>query len=190
MVEREKIGMPVEDFMEQFAKQPFELVDGEILKMAPNKKRHSKLSKRVYDQILFYLADHNLGEVFFESTYILEDKPNWVEVSRVPDVMFYERTRYDTYEEQEQESDEKPFILVPDLAVEVVSPTDKYSDVQRKVAAYLRDGVRLLWIIDPQNATVTVYEGSETPTVLRSGDTLTGGDVLPDFEIAVDVVFG
>lgn len=189
MVEREKTGMPLEEFMERFAEQPFELIDGERLEMAPNKKRHSKLSKRLYDRLLFHLAERDLGEVFFEATYVLEDRSDWVAGSRVPDVMFYARDRYDEYEGENPDSDDKPFVLVPDFALEVISPTDHYSDVQRKIAAYLRDGVRLLWIVDPQNETVAVYAGSETPQILRKGAALTGGDVLPGFSLTLEELF-
>ena len=190
MAEQVKIRMTIAEFMERFEAQPFELIQGAIWEMTPAKKRHSKISKRIYDKILYFLVEHEVGEVFFETTYILEDKSDWVEGSRVPDVSFYELERYNTYEANHPDSDDKPFILVPDLVVEVISPRDSYSKVNAKIATYLSDGVRLLWIVDPQNKTIAVYErDSKTPTTLNEGDTLSGGAVLPGFSLDVDDVF-
>jgi len=158
--------------------------------MTPTKKRHCKISKQIYDKILYYLVEHEVGEVFFETTYILEDKSDWVAGSRVPDVSFYELERYNKYESENPDSDDKPFILVPDLAVEVVSPKDSYSKVNTKIEMYLSDGVRLLWIVDPQNKTIAVYEsGNNIPKTLRDGDTLSGGLVLPEFVLDVGAIF-
>jgi Uma2 family endonuclease len=85
---------------------------------------------------------------------------------------------------------DKPLVLVPDLAVEVISPKDSYSKVNEKIETYLSDGVRLLWIVDPQRKTIAIYEGSDTPKTLREGDTLSGGHVLPEFTLSVNEVFG
>ncbi|MEM9955653.1 MAG: Uma2 family endonuclease [Chloroflexota bacterium] len=190
MAERTKIGMSLDEFISRFEEQPFELINGEMWNMTPAKKKHSKISKRLYDRLLFHLVDNDLGEVFFESTFIIEDVSDWVNGSRIPDVMFYEKSRFETHDKDNPDDDGKPFILVPDLVVEVISPSDKYSDVTTKVDAYLKDGVKLIWIVDPQRKTIAVYEGSDSPRTLRVDDTLTGANVLPDFEIAVKAIFG
>ena len=69
--------------------------------------------------------------------------------------------------------------------VEVISPTDKYTDINSKVDTYLTDGVKLIWIVDPQRKTIAVYEGNDTSKTLRAEDMLSGRDVLPDFELSV-----
>lgn len=190
MAERTKIRMALDEFMARFEEQPFEIIDGEIWEMTPTKKQHSKVSKRIYDRILFFLVDHDLGEVFVETTYILEDKSDWVAGSRVPDVSFFEKSHYEAHEKDNPDDDGKPFYIVPNLVVEIVSPTDKYTEVNQKIDAYLSDGVKLIWLVDPQRKTILVYEGSDTPKTLRTGDTLTGGNVLKGFEMAVGEVFG
>lgn len=189
MAERTKIRMPIDEFMARFEEQPFELIQGEIRDVTPAKKKHSKISKRIYDRILFYLVENDIGEVFFESTFIIEDKTDWVGGSRIPDVSFYEKSRYETHEQENPDSESKPFILVPDLVVEIISPTDKYTDINSKVDTYLADGVELIWIVDPQRQTIAVYEGNDVANTLRMGETLTGGTVLPDFELAVKEIF-
>lgn len=189
MAERTKIRMSIDEYVARFEEQPFEIINGEIWAMTPAKKKHSKISKRIYDRILFFLSEHDLGEVFFETAFILEDVTDWVAGSRVPDVMFYECNRYDAHEAENPDDEGKPFILVPDLVVEIISPTDKYTEVNQKLDAYLGDGVKLIWIVDPQRKTISVYEGSDTPKTLREDDTLTGGDVLKGFELGVKEVF-
>jgi Uma2 family endonuclease len=78
--------------------------------------------------------------------------------------------------------------IPPDLAVEVISPSDSYSDVSRKVQRYLRHGTALVWVVDPETQTVMVH----TPTSAKPfglEDTLDGGDVLPGFKLAVRDIF-
>jgi Uma2 family endonuclease len=78
----------------------------------------------------------------------------------------------------------------PDLAVEVVSPTDSASIVQLKAYDYIRAGVPLVWVVFPESKTVEVRRaGSSSIEVLGEEDTLTGGDVLPGFSVAVSELF-
>jgi Uma2 family endonuclease len=113
-----------------------------------------------------------------------------VKGSRVPDIMVYERARFDAYCAEHPDWLDKPFILVPDLCIEVVSRNDQYSEVNEKVEAYLADGVRLVWVFDPQTRTVTIRtQGSATATILHADDTLDGGTVVSGFSVRVGDVF-
>ena len=79
--------------------------------------------------------------------------------------------------------------LVPDLAVEVVSPNDLYSEVEDKVDEYLRAGVRLVWVIDPRTDSVRVHRLDGTVRDLGHGDELDGEDVAPGFRCPVRELF-
>ena len=80
--------------------------------------------------------------------------------------------------------------VAPDLAVEVVSPTDSASTVQLKAHDYVRAGVPLVWVVFPESRTVEVRRaGTSTIEVLGEGDTLSGGDVLPGFSAPVSEIF-
>lgn len=190
MAEQVKIRMTIQEFMERYEEQPFELIRGEIWEMSPVKFGHSESAKIIYDGIYDYLKENPIGAVYSETVFILEDKTDWVDGSRVPDVMYVEQTRLDQYRAANPDYRDKPLVLVPDLVIEVISPKDSYSKVNEKIEAYLSDGVRLLWIVDPQRKTIAVYEGSDTPKTLREGDVLSGGAVLVGFEMGVDTVFG
>ncbi len=182
-------GMSLDDFLKRADTQRFEIINGNIIEMAPTKKPHSKVSKRIYDRILFYLVEQNKGEVFFETTYVTTDRSDWVKGARIPDVSFYEQSRYEAHEASNPDEDEKPFLIAPDFVVEIISPTDSYSKIEAKIRAYLSDGVPLIWIVDPQNHTVKVYAGRSEADVRQPGDALSGRDVLPGFTLPVADVF-
>ena len=77
----------------------------------------------------------------------------------------------------------------PDLAIEVVSPNDHVSDAEDKAQDYVRAGVKLVWVVVPSTKAVHVWWGQEKREVRLPGDTLEGGDVLPDFQLSVSELF-
>ena len=79
--------------------------------------------------------------------------------------------------------------LAPDLAVELTSPNDQYDVVEVKVERYLRAGVRLVWVVSPQNHTVRVHRLNGSSASLRENDELDGEDVLPGFRCPVRDLF-
>ena len=181
-------GMSLDDFLQRADNERFEILDGEIVEMAPVKFGHSETGKFIYDALRDYLKENPVGEVFAETVFVLEDTPQWVKGSRVPDVMFIEGERLREYKATTEDYREKPLVLVPDFVVEIISPTDKYVRVEQKITLYLEDGVRLIWIVDPENQTVKVYEGSSQVESFQPGDTLSGHDVLPGFTLSVAAV--
>ena len=78
----------------------------------------------------------------------------------------------------------------PDLIVEVVSPSDHYARIQKRVADYLEKEVRLIWVADPEDRSVTVYRPGQRMVVLSENDALSGEDVLPGFSCKVAELFG
>jgi Uma2 family endonuclease len=77
----------------------------------------------------------------------------------------------------------------PDLAVEVLSPSDNPIDIQQKVRDYLEAGARLVWVVAPQAKTLTVYRADGSARLLREQDVLDGEDVLPGFSIPAAELF-
>lgn len=78
---------------------------------------------------------------------------------------------------------------VPDVAAEVVSPNDLFSEVEDKVAEYLEAGVRLVWVANPDRRTIHVYRANGTTSLLQEADELSGEDVLPEFRCRVGDLF-
>src|SRR5206468_4453372 len=77
----------------------------------------------------------------------------------------------------------------PDLAVEVVSPSDKLFEVEEQVAAWLGAGAAMVWVLNPKSRTIAVHRAGTAPRVLTEHDTLSGEDVVPDFAIRVADAF-
>ncbi|MGO9113445.1 MAG: Uma2 family endonuclease [Thermoguttaceae bacterium] len=79
--------------------------------------------------------------------------------------------------------------IVPDLAVEVLSKGNTKAEMQRKLHEYFTAGVRLVWLIDPTTRTATVYTTLEQTTHVDRDGVLSGGDVLPGFELPLEELF-
>jgi len=134
------------------------------------------------------LKGKSLGEAFFEAAFVLTYQSDWVTGSRVPDILFVRIERLAAYTSSHPNWEDMPLVLVPDLAVEVISTNDNYSYVDAKVDLYLADGVEIVWVVDPKQKTVMV-RGKDYYKKLRVGDVLTGGEVIPGFELAVEKIF-
>jgi Uma2 family endonuclease len=166
----------------------FEIIDGERRPLMPPVVLHGLMIRALFRLLDAYCLAHDLGEVITEMPYVLLYDSNWVKGSRVPDLMFFAAARWRRYITETDDFEGKPFVLVPDLAVEVVSPNDLYTEIQDKVDHYLADGVRLVWVLDPQRKRITVYEG-EHFTTLGEGKMLMGGDVIPGLSIPLADLF-
>lgn len=104
---------------------------------------------------------------------------------RAPDVSF---THWDRLPNRKVPREPVPN-LAPDLAVEVLSPSNTGPEMARKRREYFDSGVRLVWVIDPKKRTVEVYTAVDEVTRLTAAETLTGGEVLPDFAVNVGDLF-
>lgn len=187
-----KIGMPLDEFLELGNQQPFELINGERKPKLVNMFLHSKTIRLLFRLLDSYSLADNAGETYFETTFILPDTDdsNWVKGSRIPDVMFYSGDRIKKYEMEYPDSDAHPLALVPDLVVEVVSPNDKVSELDEKIDAYLLDGVRMIWVIDPQRRKAVIYApDADQPRHLAGDAVLDGEDVLPGFKVVLSSLF-
>ncbi len=190
VTETVRTGMPLADFIEQYNRQPFELVNGEVVNLSPNVAGHQSIVQTLFLTLHGFSTTQHAGRIAIETPFVLKDDPTWVKGSRTPDLAFYNAERWSAYTASTPDWKEKPCILVPDLAVEVVSPNDRYTEIQDKIDGYLADGVRLVWLVDPQRHKVVVYTAdSDQQTTLSERDTLTGGDVLPGLNVPVKSLF-
>jgi Uma2 family endonuclease len=157
----------------------YELVDGELHHMSPAGGRHGHLVTRLLAQIHMFVMERKLGHVFDGQTGFRFPDGNL----RSPDVSFVAAGRL-------PEGIPAGFLHVaPDLAVEVLSPTDRAGDIAHKVGDYLAVGVRLLWVIDPEKNTAVVYCPRTPPRTVRRDGALDGEDVLPGFSCPLAALF-
>lgn len=170
---------------------PVEIVDGEVVILSPAKRIQSVIEHTLFRSLDAYVLSHDLGEAWIETTFVLdvEAGTNWVKGSRVPDVAFVSKQKLAEHQTQYGDSDD-PFRLVPEIAVEVVSPNDFYSEINKKVSDYLYYGVQLVWVIDPQLKTVRVHTPADPDGhTLHAAETLTGAPILPDWSIPLADLF-
>ena len=159
-----------------------ELYWGELRRTMPSGGEASHIGVRFGARLLVFVEEQDLGFVTgADGGYLLARDPD---VVLAPDAAFVRADRVPPPEER------TGFLAVPpDLAVEVVSPGDSAPEVAAKVAVYHRLGVRLVWVADPGPRTVAVHSAGGAPHVLREGDVLDGGDVLPGFRWPVADIF-
>ena len=160
----------------------WELIDGELVEVTPASDEPSSLGAT----IVFLLSQHirpvKLGRVYgADGGFVLFPGRDTV---LAPDAAFVRADRAPQGEAR------KHFPrLAPDLAVEVLSPCDRMAEALRKVALYLEAGVPLVWLVDPDSQSVTVFRPDAAPAIFHASDTLEGGDVLPDFRVPVAEIF-
>jgi Uma2 family endonuclease len=160
----------------------FELIDGKLVErhMGALSSFVASNAIRIVGQ---YAYQQDLGRVFATDCgyQIFPDKPNQV---RYPDSSFIAKGRL-----PEDKIPGGHVRIPPDLAVEAVSPNDTAEEVETKRIAFLRAGVRLVWVIYPKNRTVHVYRKGGGSAALNEGDELSGEDVLPGFVCKVGDLF-
>ena len=191
----ENIGMPLDEYMRLYDEQPFELINGERKLLMVNVAGHGEVAQIIFLALHMFVTAKQLGYAFVEQTFVLSYVSNWVTGSRKPDVMYYSAERIDAYKQANPDWKSKPYILVPDLVIEVVSPNDNLSELDEKVDQYLVDGVQIVWVLDPQKQRVSIntlvarQPFTKQQTHLTPTDTLTGSDLIPGFEIQVATIF-
>jgi Uma2 family endonuclease len=155
-----------------------ELIRGEVVTMPLPGWRHGKVAGKILRLTGNYVEGRQLGEVCgAETGCIVERDPDTV---RGPDVGFVRIERLATITKPE-----KHLPFAPDLAVEVVSPSDEDDEVEEKAQMWLKAGSLLVWTVDPENRTVKVYRPGTEPVTLAADQEIDGGDVIPGFRCRV-----
>jgi Uma2 family endonuclease len=162
----------------------WELIAGELVEMVPSGGEASTRGMWIGTLLSNHVVPSGLGRVYGADGGFVLYPGQSNEMIRVPDVAFVVAERVPPPPEHAR------FLrLAPDLAVEVVSPSDRPAEVTEKAAMWLAAGVRLLWVVDPRARTVAVHVPDQAVRVLGVGEELEGGDVLPGFRVAVTELF-
>jgi Uma2 family endonuclease len=160
----------------------YELVDGQLVELNVS-TWSSYVAGLIFQTLFAFCRQHRLGWVFPPDTSF-QCFPQATEMVRKPDVAFIRLGRLSL-----QQASEGHCPVVPDLAVEVLSPNDTAYEVDAKVRLYLDAGVRLVWVVNPQQRTVEVHRPTSLGSILREQDDLTGEDVVPGFGCRVGDFF-
>ena len=166
--------------MDEFLENDFdgyEYVKGELIPMPDAAIVHGEIGSNLHFLLASHVRENKLGRLYIaETSFQLDDR-----VVK-PDIAFVSTERL-------SDDKMKGFSVAPDLAVEIVSPSDKHYDVLEKTLAYLKAGTRLVWIIEPVMKSVTTYRSEVDFAMLNYEDTLTGEDVIEGFSCPVAELF-
>jgi Uma2 family endonuclease len=170
----------VEEFAEMSLQGIWELVDGEPIELSPAAGRSGWISATIVALLANHVRQSGLGWAFSAETgFVLFGDRQTV---RSPDAAVVLRSRL-------AELPDSFVPMAPDLAVEVLSPSDRMTDALAKVVMFLQAGTPLVWLVNPTTRTVVVFRSETNPVTLGERDTLDGGDVLPGFSVPVAEVF-
>lgn len=160
-----------------------EYICGEVIQKPMPDQAHALLQLYLGSLILNYLARTRLGRVATEWRCIFG--PRGRKRAWIPDLVFVSNDRLPKGDPRRH----RFLRTAPDLAIEVVSPNQPMGRFSEKIDFYLLYGVRLVWVIDQIAESVTVHAPGAEPRTLAAGDLLDGGDILPEFSVAVRDIF-
>jgi Uma2 family endonuclease len=161
----------------------YEVIDGRIVEK-PMGAYECWLAGEIFDLINRYVKDKSLGRAVPEMMF--DFRPT-VDRERRPDVAF---VSFERWARNRQVPQTRSWAVVPDLAIEIVSPTNTADEVAGKLDEYFRVGVRSVWVVYPRQFKLYAYSSRKDVRVLALGDELDGGDVLPGFRVRLDAIFG
>jgi Uma2 family endonuclease len=162
--------------------QRHELVNGELISMTPSGFDHGAIIVNLTLPLAGHVKSRNLGVVVgAETGFKLASEPDTV---RAPDIAFIRRDRLP--------ASGRPTTFwngPPDLAVEVLSPSDTVFEIEDKVAGWLAAGAAAVWVVNPKSRTIAIHRAGAPSRVLTEQESLSGEDVVPDFAITVGDAF-
>lgn len=157
----------------------FELINGEITEKPMPTQVHGRLTARFTTRLSNHVEGRNLGYVEVEVRY---RAPGDNRNSYQPDISFFADTTTPPVAKGAVQR-------MPDLAIEIKSPDDTFKGLRDRAAYYIANGVKLVWLVYPEQRLIEVYRPDADSALLTERDTLDGGEVLPGFMLAVSDVF-
>ncbi len=159
----------------------YELVNGDVLDVGNSGMEHGYVASILNILVGGYVLSQKLGVVCDSSTAFAMKTGN----KRSPDFSFVSKERL-----QGVRRLPKGFFQgAPDLAIEVISPSNTFEEIHNKLVEYFENGCRLAWVINPDEQSVLVYRQPQPEQLLKITDTLSGEEVIPGFELPVADLF-
>ena len=161
----------------------YEIVHGQRVDVPPMSAYTTWLASRLHVRLGLYAEDKGFGTSVAEMLFVLDAEHN---LRRRPDVAFVSAVRWPLDRALPGTGD---WDVIPDLAVEVISPNDVFKDMLAKVREYFHYGVQVVWVIAPEEQQVYVYDAPAHVRILYGQDELTGGEVVPGFRMPLGHLF-
>lgn len=170
-----------EEFMALPEGGRYELVNGEVIDVGNSGMEHGNIGAYLSGLIELFVRPRKLGVTCDSSTAFAMKTGN----KRSPDVSFIAKERLQGIRRLPKGF----FQGAPDLAVEVISPSNTFEEIHNKLVEYFENGCRLAWVINPDEQSVLVYRQPQPDRLLKVTDTLSGEEVIPGFELPVAELF-
>lgn len=161
----------------------YEVVDGQRVETPRMGTFETGIASDLHGYLWQFAKANQLGKAEVEMLFRIDATRD---LQRRPDVAF---VSYQRWPRGRRAAPNDAWDVVPDLAVEVISPSNTATEVLTKVHDYFQAGVRLVWVIYPRDVEVYAYESPTTIRVLQRGDDLDGGAVLPGFRLPLATLF-
>ncbi|MEZ4705944.1 MAG: Uma2 family endonuclease [Caldilineaceae bacterium] len=158
-----------------------ELVKGELIELMPTGHSHGYIESIITTTLMLYVRPNKLGRVL--------NGEAGVYTGRNPDTVRGVDVAYISNERFAQVQSESYLDVAPELIVEILSPSDAWSELQVKLAEYFAIDVKMVWVVDPALEQIHVFEALDQMHLLTLNDELTGGNVLPGFRTSVRAIF-
>jgi Uma2 family endonuclease len=179
-------AVTLDDLMKLGSDARVEVINGEMVEMAPVGGLHHIFGGNVYRPLDTFVNERELGLVFMDGLiYLMNEKRSFLRGSFVPDVSFIRREHIPA-----KWNPSLPFPGVPDLAVEVVSPGDDAEKVQTKVRTYLDKGAEQVWVVYPATREVYQYRhGQPTARIYQGSEQIELDDLFPGLVLTLEAIF-
>ena len=161
----------------------YEIVNGQRVELPPMSAYATWVASRLHGRLGPYAEDKGIGMSVAEMLFVLDAEHD---LRRRPDVAFVSTARWPLDRVLPRTGD---WDVVPDLAIEVISPNDVFKDVLAKVREYFHYGVQVVWVIAPEEQQAYVYDSPVQVRILTGQDELTGGEVVPGFRMPLVHLF-
>lgn len=158
-----------------------ELVRGELIQFMPTGHPHGCVESNLAMLLGAFVKTHNLGRVLTGETGLY--------TQRDPDTVRGMDVAYISHERLAQVKSTSFLDVAPELVIEIMSPSDSWTEINDKIEEYFEVGVKLIWIVNPKRKRVHAYHSFTELDLFNTEDMLTGGVVLPDLEIRVADIF-
>lgn len=159
-----------------------DLIKGVFVKMTPPGFWHGYIEFNFGRTLSNFVRQHNLG-------YVIGGEAG-IYTRRNPDTVRGVDVAFISHERMTQVKSESYLDVAPELIVEILSPSDRWDEVNDKLAEYFAIGVQLVWVADPKRKQIHVYRSPTEVEILAEKDVISGGEVLPGFSVTVAELFG